>query len=121
MERWVVKSHLKIIHHAKQNNYKQILILEDDFLLTNNFVDKLSTIYNKIRSQNIHIDMLYLGFSIIRKNAYENTTIENLKKVISGHATHAYILNQSFYNTVISEISNCYCEIDVCYNKLQKK
>ena len=41
-------SHLNIIIHAKQNNYKQILILEDDFLLTNNFLDKFSTIYKKV-------------------------------------------------------------------------
>lgn len=114
-------SHLNIIIDAKQNNYKQILILEDDFLLTNNFLDKFSTISNKIQSHNIHIDMLYLGFSIVRKNPYENTTIDNLKKLTNGHTTHAYLLNQSFYDTIINEISNCYCEIDVCYAKLQKK
>ena len=89
-------SHLNIIIDAKQNNYKQILILEDDFLLTNNFLNKFSTISNKIQSHNIHIDMLYLGFSIVRKNPYENTNIDNLKKLTNGHTTHAYLLNQSF-------------------------
>jgi len=114
-------SHLNIITDAKLNNYKQILILEDDFLLTNNFIEKFSNISENIQTHNINIDMLYLGFSIVRQNPYKNTVINNLKKLTNGHTTHAYILNQSFYNTIIDEIANCYCEVDVCYAKMQKK
>ena len=108
-------SHLKIIIDAQKNNYNQILILEDDFLLTNNFIDKYNNTINSINESKTNIDMLYLGFSIVRKDPYIDTNISNLKKLTNGHTTHAYLLNKSFYRTLIDEILNCYCEIDVCY------
>lgn len=114
-------SHLNIIIDAKKNNYKTILILEDDFLLTNNFIEKYNNIDELINKNKIMIDMLYLGFSIVRTNPYHDTNIENLKKLTNGHTTHAYLLNQSFYDTIIDEINKCYCEIDVCYAKMQQK
>lgn len=114
-------SHLKIIIDAQKNNYNQILILEDDFLLTNNFIDKYNNTINSINESKTNIDMLYLGFSIVRKDPYIDTNISNLKKLTNGHTTHAYLLNKSFYSTMIDEILNCYCEIDVCYAKMQKK
>ena len=45
----------------------------------------------------------------------------NLKKLIKGHTTHAYILSESFYDIVIDKIRQCYCEIDICYVKMQQK
>ena len=65
--------------------------------------------------------MLYLGFSIVREDPYEDTGIDNLKKLIKGHTTHAYILSESFYDIVIDKIRQCYCEIDICYVKMQQK
>lgn len=114
-------SHLNIIKHARQNNFKQILILEDDFLLADNFIHKFDSIIEKINKKNIIIDMLYLGFSVVRSDPYIDTDITNLKKLRNCHTTHAYMLNEHFYNTIINEIETCYCEIDVCYANLQKK
>ena len=114
-------SHLKIIMEAKQKKYKQILILEDDFMLTNNFLEKFSQIINNIKLHKINVDMLYLGFSIMRDNTYEDTDIANLKKMIKGHTTHAYILYESFYDIIIDNIQQCQCEIDICYVKMQQK
>jgi len=114
-------SHLKAIAEAQKNNYEQILILEDDFLLANDFTKKFSAIADNINSNSVTIDMLYLGFSTVRENAYEDTDIDNLKKLTNGHTTHAYLLNRSFYSTIITEILHCYCEIDVCYVKMQQK
>ena len=65
--------------------------------------------------------MLYLGFSIVRKDPYIDTNINFLKKVTKAHTTHAYMLNNSFYETAIQEINRCCCEIDVCYANMQKK
>lgn len=114
-------SHIQIIIDANKNNYKQILILEDDFMFCNNFIDKYNDIILKIEQNKINIDMLYLGFSIVRENPYNDTEINNLKKITNGHTTHAYILNKSFYDTIINELKNCYCEIDICYANMQKK
>jgi GR25 family glycosyltransferase involved in LPS biosynthesis len=114
-------SHLNIVQEAKKNGYKKILILEDDFLLTKDFIDKLQKVMKDIEDNKIHINMLYLGFSIIRKNPYKDTVIPNLKQITNGHTTHAYMLNSEFYDTIIKEVTTCYCEIDVCYANMQKK
>ena len=47
--------------------------------------------------------------------------MNNLKKLKNAHTTHAYILDKSFYDTIINEINNCFCEIDVHYANIQKK
>lgn len=114
-------SHLSIINDAKINKYSKILILEDDFLLCNNFIEKYNNTIQNINENNTHYDMLYLGFSIVRDNPYIDTTINNLKKLKNAHTTHAYILDKSFYDTIIYEINTCYCEIDLCYANMQKK
>lgn len=114
-------SHLSIINDAKINNYSKILILEDDFLLCNNFIKKYNNIIKDINENNINYAMLYLGFSIVRDNPYIDTKINNLKKLTNAHTTHAYILDKSFYDTIINEINTCHCEIDVCYAHMQKK
>jgi len=114
-------SHIEIIKNAKKKNYKQILILEDDFLFCENFIEKYNKIYSNIQKGEINIDMMYLGFSIVRKNPFIDTLIDNFKKVTNVHTTHAYIINNNFYDTIIKELENCYCEIDVCYANCQKK
>lgn len=114
-------SHLSVINDAKVNNYSKILILEDDFLLCNNFIEKYNDAIKNINKNNINYSMLYLGFSIVRDNTYIDTNINNLKKLKNAHTTHAYILDKSFYHTIISEINTCYCELDVHYANIQKK
>lgn len=114
-------SHIEIIKNAKKNSYKQILILEDDFLLCENFIQKYNKIYSDIHKKKLDIDILYLGFSIVRKEPFLNTTINNLKRVKNAHTTHAYIINYNFYDTILAELDKCHCEIDVCYANCQKK
>ena len=50
-------SHLKCIADAKQNNYKRILIFEDDVQFSKNLDDLLLGNYNNLHD----FDMLYLG------------------------------------------------------------
>ena len=44
-------SHIEIIKNAKKNSYKQILILEDDFLLCENFIEKYNKMYSDIEKK----------------------------------------------------------------------
>ena len=69
-------SHLSVINDAKLNNYSKILILEDDFLLCDNFIEKYNDTIKNINKNNINYSMLYLGFSIVRNNTYIDTNIE---------------------------------------------
>ena len=114
-------SHYNIIKNAKKNNYNNILILEDDFLFCDSFIDRYNKIMSDIEKEKIDVNMLYLGFSIVRKDPYTDTVLPDLKKLNSAHTTHAYILKKNFYDTILNEIENCHCEIDVCYVMCQKK
>jgi len=114
-------SHYNVIQTAKKQNYTQILILEDDFLLCEKFIEKFNELTKLIENENIQLNMLYLGFSNYFKNAYTDTSITNIKKMKNAMTTHAYILHNSFYNNVLNEIENSSYEIDVCYSYLQKK
>lgn len=114
-------SHLEIIKDAKKHNFKSILILEDDFKLCTSFVEKTNKYLNMLYCNKKKIDMLYLGFNIMRKEPYEDTEYCNLKKLKTCFGTHSYIIFNYFYDKAIQEIEQCLCEIDVCYVKLQKK
>lgn len=114
-------SHYNVIIDAKKQNYTQILILEDDFLLCENFIEKYNDLIKTLENEKIHLNMLYLGFSRIRENSYTDTNINNVKIMKNALTTHAYILHYSFYDTVINEIEDSSNELDICYSKLQKK
>ena len=114
-------SHYNVIQNAKKQNYNQVLILEDDFLLCQNFIEKYNELIKVLENENIDLNMFYLGFSIYFKNTYIDTKITNVKKMNNATTTHAYILHNSLYDNVLNEIINSDEEIDVCYTRLQKK
>lgn len=114
-------SHLNVIKHAKCKKYTNVLILEDDFVLTSNFVQKLIQILTSIENASIEVNMLYLGFSIFTKYPYENTIIPNLKKIKNGFTSHAYIVNEKYYDVLIHAIESDAYQIDRIYVQLQKQ
>jgi len=108
-------SHLEILKDAKKNNYENILILEDDIIVSkyyNNF--NLS----KIKKYSEKYDIIYVGAGqyhwdniYINKNTYiaNNTT-----------GTFAYIAQKNIYDTLIKEIYKLKKPIDQYYIDLQK-
>lgn len=114
-------SHLNAIKQAKHKKYKNVLILEDDFVFSSNFIQKLIQILTSIDNASIEVNMLYLGFSIFMKHPYENTSIPNLKKLKNGFTSHAYIVNEKYYDVLISAIESNAYQIDRIYVKLQKQ
>lgn len=113
-------SHLNIIKKAKAENMPNILILEDDFLLCNNFLEKYNSIVDNMLTNKISFNMLFLGFSTHPPCEYSDTSIFNLKKITHAFTTHAYIVNNNFYDIIINAIEHSHQEVDVCYTELQK-
>ena len=114
-------SHLHVLQHAKRQNYKNILILEDDFVFTSNFMEKLVGVLTSIENASVEVNMLYLGFSIFTTHAYEHTNISKLKKLRNGYTSHAYIVNQTYFDILIHAIETNLYQIDRIYVKLQKQ
>ena len=104
-------SHLKCVRLAKDNNLPYVLILEDDAIFTNNCNDVLDVSFNEI--QKLEWDMLYLGANPHSPALSINSS---LLKLSGAHTTHAYMVHEKFYDTILNLKLDT--EIDVCYSNL---
>lgn len=108
-------SHLEILKDAKKKNYKNILILEDDIIV--------SKYYNNIRLLKIkeflkNYDFIYLGAG---QHNWENITINKDRYIASNTTgTFAYIVQKNMYDRLIKELSKLKKPIDQYYIDLQK-
>jgi hypothetical protein len=104
-------SHIRAIQKAKENNYLNIMILEDDVIFCENFIDKLNIQVPKY-------DMIYLGGIIDKKKIFLNNW--NNYNCIMG--AYGYILNCSLYEKVLNDLEKDKYYIDLYYIKnIQKK
>jgi glycosyl transferase family 25 len=102
------KSHLGVIQMAKDNNWDNVLVLEDDV----KFLDHADIILTQALKELENLpewDILYLGAN----------SMDTIKQ-ISGHVGqmtaafcgHAYVVNKHFYDTLLSYDWNEYLIID---------
>ena len=98
-------SHIKAIKKAKENNYNNIMILEDDILFCDNFFSIINSI--KIPCY----DMIYLGGIIDKKKLFLNNWSQTTK--IMG--AYAYILNISIYDTILDLLEKKNNYVDLIY------
>jgi hypothetical protein len=97
-----INSHIEILKDAKLNNYKNILVFEDDFLILNeNFIQILNDSYSQLPND---WNLLYLGANVqLNLPKYS----ENLILLTHGYATHAIAYNYNIYDFIISKYDNC--------------
>ena len=63
------KSHYEIIKTAKENKYKNVLVLEDDVSFTEEFFyDVLEKAFSQMKKQNLDYEMFYLGGNLQEDN-----------------------------------------------------
>lgn len=102
-------SHYNIVKHAKENNYKNILIFEDDFTITDpaTFKDNLLASLHQIESNNLDPHMLYLGGNLVTEYQEVNKKIDaNLFKIGGAKTTHSYIIYSNLYDTILNKYDN---------------
>jgi len=91
-------SHLGVLKKAKEMNYKNILILEDDFMFLVNkeeFETELTNFFNL----NIHYDVLFLSYGVNKNETLNNGTVN---RVIESSSASGYIVHHSYYDKLIS-------------------
>ena len=108
-------SHLEILKDAKKNNYNNILILEDDIIVSNNY-NNLNL--SKIKEYCKNYDFIYVGAG---QHNWDNIFI-NKDTYIANNTTgtFAYIVPKKLYDTLIKKISKFKKPIDQYYIDLQK-
>ena len=105
----VKQSHVEIIKIAKERGHKQVLILEDDVV----FTDQFENLFNiALRELPKNWDMLFLGANHIEPFQLISSSIA---RVIKAYAIHAYIIRESMYDIIIDNAIDSGEEIDVYY------
>ena len=101
------KSHYEVVKLAKKNNYKNILIFEDDVSLINSdFFSILEKTHIQLKKHNLTYDLLYLGGNLNPDNKINYLIDDNLAKLTYCKTTHSYALNSTVYDKFLNFFKN---------------
>ena len=92
----------KGVRIAKERNYENILILEDDFtflISKEEFEKKLTDFFNL----KLDYDVCFLAYSLERHEPLENNVVN---KIIQSSSASAYIVNKKYYDVLIELYQN---------------
>lgn len=114
----LVLTNLKIIKDAKEKNYKNILILEDDCT----FSDEVLNIEEYFKELPSDWDMLYMGGNHNIHMGIESPVTINSKvtKLHSTYSTHFIGIKNTLFDHIEIILSKYKEPLDVSYVKLQK-
>tara|TARA_Y100000590_G_scaffold465990_1_gene639915 strand:+ start:2205 stop:2936 length:732 start_codon:yes stop_codon:yes gene_type:complete len=93
-------SHIKIWEDAIKNNYKNIIVFEDDAIIPNNFWDRLNESYKALP---YNWDMLLLGGTNLGGTIYNDFLLKPSNKS-NNWGTFAMLININFIKKIIKEI-----------------
>jgi hypothetical protein len=108
-----ILSHIELIKIASQNKFENILIFEDDCIFSADFIKKLNKCIEELKT--IEWDVFYLGGE---PNIECLPLTENLRMcpAFGGiYQCHAYAVQQSFYDRILSWNPKKMPTIDVTY------
>lgn len=101
-----MESHIQIINYAKQNKFKNILVMEDDVQFDTEV----------LQNTNIQVpedwEMFYLGYHV--NKGYQHS--QHILKILSGLTTHAYIMRDTLYDYVLDNITQDWKSIPEFYD-----
>lgn len=106
-------SHLHVILRSKIMGYKNVLILEDDIIFSDDIIEKLEKTIEDLKKES-RWDMFYIGCSPFASNKIT----ENLSLSLGSYAAHAYAVNGHFYDTILNIPFKVLPIIDVYYYNL---
>ena len=87
------KSHLECIKLAKANGHKNVLILEDDITFhVDIFEQTLTKAIEQLEENGLEYDMLYFSANLYGPG--NGLIHDNLAKISSAKAGHAYVVNE---------------------------
>ena len=104
-------SHINVIKDAIDKNYENILILEDDIILTKNFEERINEI-KELMTKNSNWKIIYLG--IAQDNWTDILIKYNYYYANDSRGAFAYIVNRSIYKILLLEFEKMKNPVD-CY------
>ena len=90
-------SHFEMIREAKRRGWKNCVIFEDDCVFVDGFVNKVKECIEELKDKKW--DIFYIGGE---PGGWCDSISDRLAKCTAGmYATHAYVINESFYDRVL--------------------
>lgn len=90
-------SHSGVVKEARARGYKNVLVLEDDF----QFLVEPAQFWELLHRALAEVpdyDVIMLGYSLQRSEPFSETLV----KVLDAQAGSAYLVNETFYDSLIS-------------------
>jgi GR25 family glycosyltransferase involved in LPS biosynthesis len=115
-EKSLALKHALIIKKSYDMQYNSVLILEDDAVLTENFIKKFNDYYQQLP---INWDIAWVG-SCFHLKEPEIEGINVYKTNRGSRCTHAFCISQNFLNKIHKEVENINLPSDHYYNFLVK-
>lgn len=106
-------SHLSIIEHAKNNNLKSLVILEDDVEFHQNFNVELDECMSHLPET---WNMIFMGANHIQHPTRLN---DRIYKLNYSYSAHCYAIHNSVYDLLIELLKSSSEPLDVVYATLQ--
>jgi glycosyl transferase family 25 len=92
------KSHLAVIKLAKERGYKNVLILEDDFVF---IVDKMEfeKSLTELFDSNVGFDVCFISYNLLEE---QESNVSFLKRAKFSNTASGYIVNAHYYDAIIN-------------------
>lgn len=100
-------SHRRLFTHVKNNKLDMVLVLEDDIEVCDDFNNKLSKVMSELPED---WDLLYLGGWNVGDVEKYSESLNWAKKV---YTTHAFIVRDKFYDTILEGINLRKWKVDI--------
>jgi GR25 family glycosyltransferase involved in LPS biosynthesis len=91
------QSHSGVVKEAKARGYNNVLVFEDDFMFLVSKEEFWTLLDNAIKEAPDY-DVIMMGYAIINSTPFSETLV----KIIEAQAGSAYLVNEKFYDTLIS-------------------
>lgn len=103
-------SHIKALELAIKKDYKNILILEDDFIFTTT-TENINFNFN-----NLFYNFKNFNICLLAGNMYRTRGLtDNIRECIEVQTTSAYIISKKFYQTLLDNFKNAVEKLESRY------
>ena len=97
-------NNIQIFKHAENNNFNNILILEDDFIFDNNIKDKIiKSKFENFINKNKQFNLIYLGNIPLALNIFN---FSNFINVYANGQAHSIIYSKKARDIIIHNYNN---------------
>lgn len=115
----LVKTYLNLHSELTKNNYKDVLIIEDDCVFCENFNQLMETYYNKVPK---NWDFLYFGANHNYHVGHKTDLInEEVVKLNYSYSAHCVLIKRHVFDDLIFNLMTFTTQNDVMLAKLQSK